>query len=165
MRKTFALAISGALVIAMMTATTAWAQAGPVDERTVAFGYTALTSGSAQGFNAHVDVPFRSYVTIAAGGTYVTGGGTGVSSTSSYGGVGPGVRARLDDGGRAEVYGHILLGYLRQNLRGAVRRDRKGFGGRFGGGIDYAVTEGLRLRVGLEHDGTAQFVAGAAFRF
>ena len=173
------------VALAAATAGTAWAQnPGPTKEMTAAVAYDTLLSGNingtVQGVAVHVDRPAWSYVTVAFGGSFVTGGGGdkinpigSIGASRVYAGAGPGIRYPVGETGRTEVYGHILLGYIRQQIDyggqgGLVRSGsttETGYSERVGGGLDYAMNDRLRLRVGIDYDGEAHFLGGMALRF
>ena len=90
------------VALAAATAGTAWAQnPGPTKEMTAAVAYDTLLSGNingtVQGVAVHVDRPAWSYVTVAFGGSFVTGGGGdkinpigSIGASRVYAGAGPG---------------------------------------------------------------------------
>ena len=171
--------IAIAAMVAMgLTAPNAWAQTGPVEGTTAGFGYDLVmgsgTGGMVQGFTVLVDHPIWGYVTVAGGGSYVTGSGTmhGIMSEAqrTYAGAGPGFRLPLGEDGGTEFFGHALFGMLHQNIMStnalaSVTRKETGVNGRFGVGLDYAPGDGMAFRIAIDYDGEAHLVGGLAFRF
>ena len=178
MRKTMAILMASTMIVALALTTPAEAQTAPVEGTTAAFGYDLLfgsgTPGPIQGFAFHVDRPVWSFVTMAGGGSFVSGGGMMQNSTIDvhrmYAGVGPGVRYPVGEDRRTEVFGHMLLGFLHQNIgletvRERIEASENKFNAAFGAGLDYRATESFRVRVALEYDGEAHLIGGLAFQF
>ena len=178
MRKTMAILMASTMMVALALTTPAAAQTMPVEGMTVGIGYDLLTNhgtpGTIQGFSFQMDTPVWGFVTMAGGGSFVTGGGMVENVTTNvrrmHAGVGPGVRYPFGEDSRTEFFGHMLLGYLHQNIMvdtGRVSRaaSENKFNAAFGAGLDYLATDSMRVRVALEYDGETHLIGGLAFRF
>lgn len=103
----------------------------------------------------------------SAAGVSVEGAGT-----QTFVGAGPGIRLPVND--QLEFVAHFLVGYLKETVSVTGRFGQFGLGleaspsgvkGRLGAGVDYGVTDGMRLRVMFEYVAEPHLVAGVGLRF